>query len=72
MLKKIDEVVKDHKGALGPAKWALSGKKEVSCLREALAAHRGALNVTMETVSMCVGYVHRIMLVYSAPGLIWA
>lgn len=72
VLKKIDEVVQGHVGALGSAKWALGGKKEISCLREALAAHRGALNVTMETVSMCVDLVHLVVPIYFSPGLMRA
>jgi hypothetical protein len=52
VLDKIREIVAKHSGPLGPARWAFDGKKDVSGLREALGAHRGALNVTLETITM--------------------
>lgn len=52
VLRNINRVVKSHTGTLGPTKWAFSGKKNISSLREALLAHRGALNVTLETLTM--------------------
>lgn len=54
VLKKIDNVVKGHASTLGPTKWALGGKKDIGSLREALSAHRGALSVTLETLTMWV------------------
>lgn len=52
VLEKINEVVKKHSGRLGPARWAIDGKRDVISLRGELNAYRGALSVTLETVSM--------------------
>lgn len=54
VLDRIQGVVGKHSGRFGPTRWAIDGKKDVTSLRGELAAHRGALNVTLEAITITI------------------
>ena len=51
-LDKIRAALEKHSTRLGPARWALDGKKEVNSLQRELCGYRGVLALTLETISL--------------------
>jgi hypothetical protein len=52
VVTKITTVLQNHGGKSSAAKWVMFGKAEVAGLRMSLEAHRGALNLVLELVSV--------------------
>lgn len=52
VLSKIDSMLDQHSGRLGPSQWAITGKKEISNLRKALSTHCRALVLTLESINL--------------------
>ncbi|KAB5571991.1 hypothetical protein GE09DRAFT_1282463 [Coniochaeta sp. 2T2.1] len=54
VIAKIDDLLAQHDGRTGPARWVLSGKRDAANLRQSLEAHRGALGLALETVTLSI------------------
>jgi hypothetical protein len=52
VIAKVDDVLAQHAGKLGAARWVMVGKKDAANLRQSLEAHRGALGLALETVTL--------------------
>ncbi|KAB5572480.1 hypothetical protein GE09DRAFT_1099675 [Coniochaeta sp. 2T2.1] len=54
VIGKIDDLLAQYDGKTGPARWVLSGKRDAANLRQSLEAHRGALGLALETVTLSI------------------
>ncbi|KAK3321828.1 hypothetical protein B0H66DRAFT_181597 [Apodospora peruviana] len=54
VLDRLTKVSEKHDGRLGPTRWAVEGKSEVSNLRQLLEGHRGALSLAIDTVALAL------------------
>lgn len=53
VLADLDNLLRKHSGArFEAARWALSGKDDATKLRSTLEAHRGALGLALDMISM--------------------
>lgn len=52
VIAKVDDVLAQHSGTTGAARWVLVGRKDTANLRQSLEAYRGALGLALETVTL--------------------
>jgi STAND-like protein len=52
VIGKVDDLLAHHAGKRGAVLWAMGGKKDATNLRQSLEAHRGALGLALETVTL--------------------
>ncbi|EEU37896.1 uncharacterized protein NECHADRAFT_88188 [Fusarium vanettenii 77-13-4] len=52
--KDIDDVLVEHRGRFAAVSWAATGKQKVNSLKAVLEAHRRALNLAVDTVTLAM------------------
>ncbi|RSL69892.1 hypothetical protein CEP53_002065 [Fusarium sp. AF-6] len=52
--KEIDDVLVEHRGKFAAVRWAAKGKQKVNSLRAVLEAHRRALNLAVDTITLAM------------------
>ncbi|KAH7243023.1 hypothetical protein B0J15DRAFT_429482 [Fusarium solani] len=52
--KEIDDVLVEHRGRFAAVSWAAKGKQKVSALKAVLEAHRRALNLAVDTITLAM------------------
>lgn len=50
--KDIDDVLMEHRGRFAAVSWAATGKQKVNSLKAVLEAHRRALNLAVDTITL--------------------
>lgn len=50
--KEIDDVLVEHRGRFAAVSWAAKGKQKVNSLKAVLEAHRRALNLAVDTITL--------------------
>ncbi|KAL6357120.1 hypothetical protein LRP88_10738 [Fusarium phalaenopsidis] len=52
--KEIDDVLVEHRGRFAAVSWAAKGKQKVNSLKAVLEAHRCALNLAVDTITLAM------------------
>ncbi|RSL47189.1 hypothetical protein CEP54_013514 [Fusarium duplospermum] len=52
--KEIDDVLVEHRGKFAAVRWAAKGKQKINSLRAVLEAHRRALNLAVDTITLAM------------------
>ncbi|KAL2694816.1 hypothetical protein Neosp_001403 [[Neocosmospora] mangrovei] len=52
--KDIDDVLVEHRGRFAAVSWAATGKQNVNSLKAVLEAHRRALNLAVDTITLAM------------------
>ncbi|KAJ4328901.1 hypothetical protein N0V84_000689 [Fusarium piperis] len=50
--KEIDDVLLEHRGRFAAVNWATKGKQKINSLNSVLEAHRRALNLAVDTITL--------------------